>query len=51
MSQSNKYAIIDKAGGAYDLKLLDVTFEDEGIYICQINSVPMQNKVGYDQVD
>ena len=42
--QSNRYAVETKNGN-FDLVITGVVEEDRGIYVCQINSEPMQNIV------
>ncbi|CAB4058939.1 HNT [Lepeophtheirus salmonis] len=46
VTQSNRYAIINKEEGSYDLFITNVIDSDAGTYICQINSEPMKNLVG-----
>ncbi|QQP40541.1 Uncharacterized protein FKW44_014622, partial [Caligus rogercresseyi] len=43
VTQSNRYAIINKEEGSYDLFITNVIDSDAGTYICQINSEPMKN--------
>ncbi|XP_040581450.1 protein amalgam isoform X1 [Lepeophtheirus salmonis] len=45
VTQSNRYAIINKEEGSYDLFITNVIDSDAGTYICQINSEPMKNLV------
>lgn len=42
--QSDRY-VIESKDGTYHLFITGIVEEDEGTYICQINSVPMQNNV------
>ena len=42
--QSNRYSILHKEG-VNDLTIINVTQEDAGKYICQINTMPMKNFV------
>ena len=48
VTQSSKYKIVNKEYGNFDLVILNVEVKDEGIYICQINSIPMKNMVRID---
>ena len=45
VTQSLRYAIENKEQQSVDLKIANVRPEDEGTYICQINSNPMKNLV------
>ena len=44
--QSDRYSILHKEG-VNDLTIYNVTQEDAGEYICQINTEPMKNYVSY----
>ena len=44
VTQSNHYSTINKQDNS-DLIITDVREDDAGIYICQINTEPLRNKV------
>ena len=44
--QSNRYSILHKEG-VNDLTIYNVTEQDIGEYICQINTEPMKNYVSF----
>ena len=45
VTQSERYAL-EKIEGSIELIITNVTETDAGIYICQLNSEPIQNHVG-----
>ena len=45
VTQSKRYAIENKEQESVDLMITDIGTEDNGTYICQINSNPMKNLV------
>ena len=44
--QSDRYSILHKEG-VNDLTIFNVTQDDAGEYICQINTEPMKNYVSF----
>ena len=44
VTQSNHYSTVNKQDNS-DLIITDVREDDAGIYICQINTEPLRNKV------
>ena len=50
VTQSERYAL-EKIEGSIELIITNVTETDAGIYICQLNSEPIQNHVSISWVE
>lgn len=46
-SNKKKYEVIRKLNYSWSLRIKNVTIEDMGWYMCQLNTIPVKTQSGY----